>query len=238
MCEPDHYCVTITEIPEAQGIHSIAGRVFLLVFRTTLDASGFALLRFDAPISSTDLRRFMVSLKRQLGQLYFQERGRHLVYRSMLRFDQQATTRFHLDGAPEESYLMLGYEPSEVKSEVAIADYTRAAWDRGRAPEQFLAEFANTPDRLEQALEGCITRVEEFDAACSQVLLVNNSRLPIHPRNQNSLGVMHQATIFKPLPGKQRIINSTLLVTASDPSEELVTAEEQEAYINTAEFHG
>jgi hypothetical protein len=35
----------------------------------------------------------------------------------MGRFDSQATTKFHLAGAPDEAFLMLGYEASRVQSE-------------------------------------------------------------------------------------------------------------------------
>ena len=47
----------------------------------------------------------------------------------MGRFDSQTTTKFHLDGAPDEAFLMLGYEASPVRSELAIADYSKAARD-------------------------------------------------------------------------------------------------------------
>ena len=59
----------------------------------------------------------------------------------MARFDQQETTKFHLDGAPEQSMLMLGYEPSRVVSRLFLADYTRAASDLGITPQLFLTEF-------------------------------------------------------------------------------------------------
>jgi hypothetical protein len=39
-----------------------------------------------------------------------------------VRFDQQVNT-FHVDNAADQSFLMLGYEPSEIESELHIADY-------------------------------------------------------------------------------------------------------------------
>ncbi|WP_156345023.1 hypothetical protein [Verrucomicrobium spinosum] len=66
-------------------------------------------------------------MKEALSRLYGQQFGEPLEYVSMGRFDQQNTTRLHLDGAPARSFLMLGYEPTSVRSEFCIADYSRCA---------------------------------------------------------------------------------------------------------------
>ena len=58
----------------------------------------------------------MVELKGLLSDLAVQRGRRPFAYLSMARFDQQETTKFHLDGAPAESLLMLGYEPSKIRS--------------------------------------------------------------------------------------------------------------------------
>ena len=83
----------------------------------------------------------MVSLADGLNHLAQERLWAHVRVLSMARFDHQTTTKFHLDGAPEESVLMLGYEPTTVASSLNMADYSRAAADRGVSPEQFLAEF-------------------------------------------------------------------------------------------------
>ncbi len=125
-------------IPSLSLVSSIANQVFATVFRTDFSAPGVALLRFACDVDSQSLRRFMVDLKDQLSELYFQKHSQTLGYKWAGRFNQQPTTEFHLDGAPEISYLMLGYEPSEIKSKVAVADYTKAAHDLGMSPQQLL----------------------------------------------------------------------------------------------------
>ncbi len=55
-------------------------------------------------------------------------------------FDQQETTRPHLEGGREKCLLTLGYEPSEVDLELEISDYTRCALDLGLSSDEFMAE--------------------------------------------------------------------------------------------------
>jgi hypothetical protein len=40
---------------------------------------------------------------------------------------------FHVDNAADQSFLMLGYEPSEIESELHIADYYKYANESGTA---------------------------------------------------------------------------------------------------------
>ncbi len=82
----------------------------------------------------------MVELKGLLSDLAVQRGRRPFAYLSMARFDQQETTKFHLDGAPAESLLMLGYEPSKIRSRLFLADYIRASQDLGITPEQYLQD--------------------------------------------------------------------------------------------------
>src|SRR5262245_9590615 len=108
-----------------------AEQVFGLVWRFDLDAPGFCLLDAGPEADSHALRLAMLALKERLSDLCSRRTGKRLHFRSMARFDQQETTKFHLDGAPGESMLMLGYEPSRVHSRLFLADYTRAAFDLG-----------------------------------------------------------------------------------------------------------
>jgi hypothetical protein len=48
-----------------------------------------------------------------------------LSYHWLVRFDQQVNTPFHVDNAADQSFLMLGYEPSEIESELHIYKYMR-----------------------------------------------------------------------------------------------------------------
>jgi hypothetical protein len=68
----------------------------------------------------------------------------------------------------------------------------------------------------EQALADFITHLDRADWTSAQVLVVNNSSAPFDPAAGRPQGVMHQATIPHPDPSRTRIINSTMIVTASD----------------------
>lgn len=193
-------------------VGDVAGRVYQAVFRRDFTVPGFALVRVAFPVSSSRLRRLMVELKTALGGRFAGETGRGLAFTSAARFDQQVTTRFHLDGSPPEAILLLGYEPSAVPSELAIADYTRAAHEWGIQPADLLANsnpmFADHARRLIPY----VTRVEGFDPAAAQLLVVNNGSLPYREGRTNLLGVMHQATIPRPMPDRLRVVNSTMIV--------------------------
>jgi hypothetical protein len=116
-------------------------KVFDLVWRSDFTAPGFCLLDTGPGVDSHTLRSWMVELKNRLSDKCFKRTCMKLLYRSMARFDQQETTKFHLDGAPEQSMLMLGYEPSQVHSRLFLADYTHAAFDLGLTPQEFLQDF-------------------------------------------------------------------------------------------------
>jgi hypothetical protein len=236
--DPSAYWNTLPAPPEGGGTAALAERVFEQAFRRDFRRPGFALVSFTGPVGSSELRALMVRLKEALGERYHRATGRHLVYRSMARFDQQVTTKFHIDGAPDESYLMLGYEPSAVDSRLAVADYTRAAHDLDIDPRRFLDEYNPMYDRGERRLAAYVTRLDVFDPSRSHILLLNNSRLPFRQGGDNFLGVMHQATIVSPDPGKHRVVNSTMLTAADDLADESVPRAVQEEFVRTREVSG
>jgi hypothetical protein len=130
----------------------IAETVFDLIWRMDFTAPGFCLLVLGPQLDSHTLRSWIVALKQQLSDINIGRGGRRFVFRSMARFDQQDTTKFHLDGAPEQSMLLLGYEPSKVRSRLFLADYTQAAFDLGITPKQFLQDFNPMYRRGEELL--------------------------------------------------------------------------------------
>jgi len=147
----------------------------------------------------------------------FAVHGLRFTYLSLGRFDQQVTTRFHLDGAPPASLLMLGYEPSRVASRLFLADYSRAAFDLGISPAAFLQDYNLMYCKGAEALHGYITEVNPPVAGHATILLVKNSLLPLNAAGTNPLGVMHKAEIEAPDATQQRIVNSILL-TAGEAS--------------------
>jgi hypothetical protein len=235
---PSAYFTHLPHAPNPSEWSRVAESVYAQTFRSDLTAPGFSLLSFAVPISSEELRARMIELKRALSAMLFTRTGKFLVYQSMARFNQQNTTKFHVDGAPEESFLMLGYEPSEVASTLAMADYTLAAWKHGITPAALVSDHNPMYASGARLLQGTITPLTAFDPGRANILVINNSSLPYAEDGRNLLGVMHQATIPKLDAKKNRIINSTMMRTAASLAEEALTPEKQQAYVTTAEVSG
>lgn len=172
----------------------------------------------------------MVELKRRLSDIGMARGRGSLAYKSMGRFDQQETTKFHLDGAPEQSFLMLGYEPSKVHSRLFLADYTRAAFDLGVMPQQFLADFNPMYRKGEEALARYVTELLQPCEGCSRILFINNSSRPFTEARTNTLGVMHKAIIDTPDENQRRIVNSTMLAVGENDD---ISHERQQEFVTT-----
>src|SRR5262245_10472722 len=178
MWEPASFCTTA---PPGDGLQGLADHVYDCVCRTDFDAPGFCLVDLGPDVTSSRLRAFMISLRNAMREVHKARAGRNLVFLSAARFDQQVTTKLHRDGAPDESFLMLGYEPSQVQSEVLLADYSKCAFDMGLTPEQFLDQHNPMFVAGEALLEPYTTRVTCFANASYQVLLINNSMAAYAP---------------------------------------------------------
>lgn len=203
----------------------IVEKVFAAAWRLDLTQPGFCVIDLGASVNSHDLRSRMLALKDQLNEVA----ERRLIFRSMARFDQQVTTKFHLDGAPAESMLMLGYEQSNVESRLFLADYTHAAFDLGITPQQFSEDFNPMFKKGEELLLPYTTELPQPAEGHSRILLVNNSHLPFAEARTNSLDVMHKAVIVTPNEAERRIINSTMLVTEGEE----ISIEKQEEFVMT-----
>ena len=196
--------------------HATAEKVFDLVWRFDFTMPGFCLLDIGPGVDSHTLRSWMVDLKERLSEVAVRRGRRPFRFRSMGRFDQQETTKFHLDGAPEQSMLMLGYEPSKVRSRLFLADYTRAAFDLSMTPQQFLNDFNPMYRRGEELLGRYVTELPQPDEGHARILLINNSSLPFTEDGANPLGIMHKAEVMDPNESERRIVNSTMLVTEGE----------------------
>jgi hypothetical protein len=225
MRSPTEYSLRLTATPDA----ALAGHVFGLVWRFDFNAPGFCLIDAGPGIDSHALRLAMVTLKDRLSDLCLERTGRRLLFRSMARFDQQETTKFHLDGAPEQSMLMLGYEPSLVHSRLFLADYSRAAFDLGITPQQFLQDYNPMYRQGEELLARYVTELPQPEPGHARILLINNSSLPFTEAQTNPLGVMHKAVIVTPNEAERRVVNSTMLVTEGEET----AAETQEEFVRT-----
>lgn len=227
MTEAASYCLTV---PDHRHLVAQAEPVFDLVWRLDFTAPGLAVLDTGPGLDSHMLRTWMVNLKERLSEIGVRRGRGRFVYRSMARFDQQVTTKFHLDGAPDQSMLMLGYEPSRVRSRLFLADYTRAAFDLGITPQQFLQDFNPMYQKGEDLLGRYVTELPQPHDGHSRILLVNNSSLPFTEARTNPLGVMHKAIIVSPDEAERRIVNSTMLAVG-DRDE--IGPEQQREFVTT-----
>ena len=100
-------------------------------------------------VDSRTLRREMIQLKRTFSQF------EPFTYGWLTRFNQQVTTKFHQDGArSDESILMLGYEPSVIRSALFMGEGVSALGD--------VAEK--------------VSLIPEFTAGHSYIVVINNSK--------------------------------------------------------------
>ncbi len=196
------YTVTISR-PLTDDLTGAGVRLFNLVWRTTLDQPGFAVVRFGEAIASHQLRRNMFALLEAFPTKFAPER--------LGRFDQQVSSKFHRDGAPPGSLLLLGYEPTTVRSRLFIADSSRAAAEAGTPLPEFLAKFNPMFPAGEAKYLPFVTELE-LPHGEPYIVAINNSQLPLVPRAANPLGVLHKAVIDEPEPAARRVINSAGLV--------------------------
>ena len=200
--------------------------------RLDFSAPGFCLLDLGRAVDSHDLRSLMLDLRGRSSAIASRRGGESFVYRSLGRFDQQETTKFHLDGAPERSLLRLGYEPSNVRS-LSLADYARCAFDLGITPQRFLDDFNPMYRKGEGLLARYVTELPQPADGHSRILLINNSSLPYTEARSNPLGVLHKAEIIDPDESQRRIVNSIML-TVGGPED--VGDEALRAFVATEEI--
>jgi hypothetical protein len=223
---PTDYLLHLASAPDP----GTAERVFDLVWRFDFAAPGFAVLDLAPGIDSHTLRSWMVNLKKRFTEISVHRGGKAFSFRSMARFDQQVTTKFHLDGAPAESMLILGYEPSRVVSRLFLADFTRAAFDLGITLQHFLQDFNPMYKKGDEILGRYVTELPQPAEGHSRMLVINNSSLPFAEDRTNPLGVMHKAIIVTPDEAERRIVNSTMLVTEGGDE---ISVEKQEEFVMT-----
>jgi hypothetical protein len=216
----------------SSDLSTLASTVYSRVCRIDLSVPGFCLVNLGSSITSVDFRRLMVDLKMELSAIHERTRKRSLILLSAIRVDQQHSTKLHLDGGPEESLLMLGYEPSEIASEIAIADYARNAADLGISPKEFMDQHNPMFHSGQEMLRPYISPVPCFSSDAFQILIVNNSSAEFD--SQSWQGTLHAATIPAPDDSGRRIINSMMIASALTGSPEVVTAPALRDFVHTS----
>jgi hypothetical protein len=198
--KPLDYLITI---PSAAGFTATARTLLELVWRTTLDQPGFVVVRFATAPDSGQLRRAIFDLVAAMPVAFVPER--------LGRFDQQVSSKFHRDGAPPASLLLLGYEPTTVRSRLFVADASRAAHEAGMALPEFVGRFNPMFPAGEAKYLPFMTELE-LPHGEPYVVAINNSLLPLG--GANPLGVLHKAVIDEPDASARRVISSVGLTPA------------------------
>lgn len=204
--------------------------LFSRVWRTTLHEPGWAVLVPVVSVDSIALRRGMVRVLTALSAEAERVGQPPFVVERLGRFDQQVSTRFHRDGGPAGSLLLLGYEPSRVTSRFFVADAARAAEAAGMGVNAFLA--ANNPLRPagEAALAGVTTEVN-WPADRGAIVIVNNSLFPDGEPGR-PLGLLHKGLIAHPDPTATRVINSIGAMPADELGRLVVPTSAVEAFVS------
>lgn len=213
-----------------------AEQVYGLVCRNDFSKPGFALIRLPESTTSSIQRMLMVNLKDHLAALFQTERGTGLSWFNMTRFDQKNTTKFHRDGAPSESLLILGYEPSKVHSEISMADFSSCAHELGITPDQFLEDFNPMYEKGLEKLAPFISPVSKFDPAGFQILVINNSSNPLQPGKKRWQGVLHSALVSNGTG--TRVINSTCVAPTDSAKTSAVTEKQVTEFLYENKLEG
>ena len=190
--------------------------VYTAVFRDSIEAAGFYFFDFGDSIDSITFRQYMIDLKVALSELSRKRINQSLNYQWIGRFNHQHSSQFHRDNTTDHSILMLGYEPTEVASNVYLADYMRLLENNGRSLLQYFEgdeELNIAPN--EEELAPYITKLKPFPKSHYRLVVVNNSK----SFEQKSFGVFHRGEVFEKNDKKARIINSIML-RFCDPNEE------------------
>ena len=220
------YFFTATEY----SLTELGNIVYEKVFRKDFSEPGVVVIDYGLNFTSEKLRESMVNLKRQLSDIHVKKVGQKLLYQWMGRFDQQVTTKFHLDNAADQSFLMLGYEPSLIKSKLYFADYVQFYQSINISAAEYFERHNPMFTDGENLLKPYITEIEGFREVTYKIVLMNNSN---SSRQVQSIGVFHKAEIIEKDMSQKRVINSTMIYSADLSENEMFTDEQQEDYIST-----
>lgn len=217
---PPHPC-------DPESVRRWALAVFADVWRTTPDRPGYAVLTAaDPQPTSKELRRAMMDIVAAFNELspvaFVPER--------VGRFDQQVSTRFHRDGAPNASLLILAYEPTTIASKLFVHDPFRAADPNGTAFEYLQRHKPMTKEGDAELMRTAVSVLP--DGGRSVLVVLNNSAVPESPQPGRPLGLLHKGLIEFPDPNVRRVINSLGLMQDGESAREPVPAERLEWFLH------
>ncbi|MFO0864687.1 MAG: hypothetical protein U0744_08565 [Gemmataceae bacterium] len=221
--------------PSAEPNASVVAEVHRLVCRSDLDMPGFCVIDLGATLSSQAFRKYQVAMFRALRAIHLADTYRDLIAISAARFDQQVTTKLHRDGGPDESLLLLGYEPTVIRSQLRVADYSRCAAKLGITAAEFLDRHNPMFRAGEDLLTEYACALESFRNDHFQLVVVNNSMAESTAENPRWQGVLHTATILTPDPSRRRIINSMMIASAPVGTPSKISEQAIEQFVSTNE---
>jgi hypothetical protein len=227
------FCITVSVNSTKPQVQDLALSVYDRVCRSNFLAPGFCLINLGTELSSQAFRQFMITLANDMRHIHDERSNDNLALMSCGRFDQQVSTKPHRDGGPEECFLMLGYEPSQIRAELLMSDYSKCAFDMGLTPSDFLEKHNPMFAAGERLLQDYTTRVTCFSNQCYQILLINNSIAPYLADAVRWQGVLHTAAISNPDDSLRRVVNSMLFASVPSGTPEPVSKKDQDEFVQT-----
>lgn len=220
--------------PGSLDSQSVAADIYARTCRTDFSEPGFCALNVGHSFDSAAFRQLMVDIKRSMTAIHEAQTPNTLIYLSVGRFDQQETTKPHLDGGPDECFLMIGYEPTDVNAEIEISDYAKCAHDLGMSPKDFMAKHNPMFQDGRELLRPYSTRIPCLSSTDYLIVCINNSSGPFSVEQPAWQGTLHTANILTPDDSKRRVINSTLIASAPMGTPETVTESQQDDFVKTS----
>lgn len=207
-------------------------KIYKSVFRKNHEESGFIVILFEGEMNSKLLRKYMVEIKQALSQKCQDVFNQELDFYWLGRFNQQNTTKYHRDNAPKDSFLMLGYEPTEIQSKLSFADYHQLITKENISIDKYYELYNPIFKNSEELLKPFITEVKDFDNRTYKIVLMNNSDL----NSNKTFGVMHKAEIVEKDLNQSRVINSMMLYLKPINKPNYKTKEEEIEFLETDEI--
>ena len=215
--------------PAVLDMESVAAAIYRRTCRTDFSSPGFSVLNLGNRVDSVSLRQTML----EMAAKHESCAGKTLAYLSAGRFDQQQTTPPHLDGGPDECFLMLGYEPTSINSTLEIYDYSRCAFDHKLSPKEILAKYNPMFKPGYDILRPYCTRIPCFSKTEYQIICINNSSAPYSESQPAWQGVLHAARIPAPVESNRRVVNSTMIACVAADSPDAITGEALKHFLST-----
>lgn len=203
---------------------------FNAIFRQSTKQPGYFYWNLGSNLDSHRFRLLLIKLKKELSVQCEQKLNKKLLLKSLGRFNQQHSSKPHRDTSVDHSFLILGYEPTNVDSKIFVTDYTKYIEEHHLSLEEF---FGKNKDanlvKDTSAFSSYINEIKSFTKKHYRILIVNNSK----SFEEKTYGVFHSAEIPKKTETEDRIINYVMLQLSDLKSKEQYTTQDIEEFLNT-----